>query len=272
MAAVTLNKNLRHEIVRNGINTIKADKSFKDESVEIPLSIMHEWFENQEVVKFMEANREDVEKLLQVVNKNLPENSNEIETPIIVTLPDHLISFDPIGHNSTKQVTMFDPKFNKGPTKACVLVRGVYNGEVPSTFVSPKGFIRQVKQEWHSSYASKSDNEHREATDPSEEKFLSLTWEQAPECVQKAIEDYFPRNKVTEKQAQIKRDLSDLLEECRTVGQFLKAFPEGEHLLPDWVINKLHQKTASKKKTTLDFDSDLSHVKQSILINKIGAA
>ena len=275
MAGVTLNHKIKNQIARNAEDTVKLDGDFKDEAVEIHSEIINKWLESSELLRFVTANKEQTSKLLKAYGVTPRENDvkkEDVKFPIIVDLPDDLIEWDFIQHESTRQATAYDANHQTQPTAIVVLVGGEYTSKIPPTITNSFGATRSLKTEWHSNYAS-ADRPHNSPEDIDRRtRYMSLSWDEAPVQVQEAVKTYLTRNRSFQKRKKIRNDIKNLLAECRTVGQFLKAFPEGEHLLPDWVIQRLHEKAAPKKKKAVEFDSDLSHVKQSILINKIGAA
>jgi len=103
-----------------------------------------------------------------------------------------------------------------------------------------------------------------------------LPFEQLPTQVQDHIELWAKASKIALKRDKATRQIRNILDECRTVGQFLSVFPEGQHLLPTEVIQRLHEKPPKKAKRKVDLTDlgieDLGHIKQSILLNKIGAS
>ena len=283
MAGVTLNREIKDQIIRNAEATVKLDGDFKDEAVEIHSEIINRWLESKELLRFVTANEEQTSKLLKAY-KVTPRKNNvkkeDVKFPVIVDLPDDLIEWDFIQHESTRQATAYDANHHWAydanhqtqPTAIAVLVQGEYTSKIPPTITNSFGGTSPLQTEWSSMYAS-ADRPHNSPEDIDRRtRYMSLSWDEAPVEVQEAVKTYLTRNRTFQKRKKIRTDINNLLKECRTVGQFLKAFPEGEHLLPDWVIQRLHEKATPKKKKTVEFDSDLSHVKQSILINKIGAA
>jgi len=272
MAGVTLNHDIKSQIIRNAELTVKLDDNFKDEAVEIHSETITGWLENAELLRFVAANKEKTNTLLRVYREKPYQRTKEAVTfPVIVDVPDHLLEWDRIKYEATKQATAYNAHTQGQPTAVIVLVTGDYKGAIPPSITNYQNNVRDLETHTYSWYAREERPSHSSDGD-TRKKYLSLSWDEAPTAVQTAVETYLTRNRSFQKREKIKNDLRDLLKECRTVGQFLKAFPEGEHLLPDWVIRKLHEKAAPKKKKTVEFDSDLSHVKQSILINKIGAA
>ena len=137
-----------------------------------------------------------------------------------------------------------------------------------------KGFYtNQICSQIRKTIGTKTSNDLKEfwptAHSTSEVPFIQ--WEQLPEIVRKACTIFLQSLEILEKRSRIKSDMEKLLNQVRSTSQFLKVFPEGKHLLPPNIIQKMHQQKPKRNTVSNIEAGDLSIVKQSILMDKLGA-
>lgn len=186
---------------------------------------------------------------------------------ITTNVPDELINFDAQydatthwrADNYDHNVIRYQPLNKYNEHVFAIKLKGVYTNKVCS-------YIPQTQE-------TKTSNNRADTwpTAYSTSEIQFIQWEQLPEIVRKACTAYLQLLETLEKRIQIKNDMDRLLSQVRSTSQFLKAFPEGKHLLPSEIIQKMHRQKPKRNTGSNIEAGDLSIIKQSILLNKLGA-
>jgi len=263
MAGVNLTNELRRLIIKKAKDTIPLADSIEG-STTIEAADFDRIFINKKVYEFYKTHEEMCMALVAGYDKPKLDRNHHLW----VEIPDSLINFtctdyikyyesDPYCGAQHFRVNAKD----KHPEYFVIGIKSKTDCPIPSTTDNGTHLSSDYAVHYNSSRTDFKPKSHR-----------SCSWDEAPDSVKAAIGVWLSRCAALDKRGAIEHDMKALLDECNTVGQFLKIFPEGQHLLPHDIIQRLHAKPKPKRKTEISFNSDLSHVKQSILIDKIGAA
>lgn len=293
MASVNLNIELRSHIVKNMEKTFTLPE-FSYAPIE------EQWAQdrhsNISTQRFIEDNKDICEDLLTT----LGDTTSKLDTDLtgkplafefkLVDLPDHLINFDIEGiAEHSYQINMINNalRWNSGVELFHINQKypndladqwGYADRESYKQAVSITNFASIWPEKFKPAHSPNVTSEHMNHSTHSriDLTIWYLPFEQLPTQVQDHIELWAKASKIALKRDKATRQIRNILDECRTVGQFLSVFPEGQHLLPTSVIQRLHEKTPKKAKRKVDLTDlgieDLGHIKQSILLNKIGAS
>lgn len=283
MASVNLNVSMRAHIVKNMEKTFTLPE-FSHAPIE------EQWAQdrhsNISMQRFIEDNKDNCEDLLNTLGYTTNQLDTDLTgTPLAfefksVDLPDHLINFDIEGTaEHTHKMTVINNAlmWNSGVE----LLHVKYQDDRGVTYkqaVSITNFESIWPEKLKPAHSPNVTSEDRSRYTHSGVNLTIrlLPFEQLPTQVQDHIELWAKASKIALKRDKATRQIRNILDECRTVGQFLSVFPEGQHLLPTSVIQRLHEKAPKKAKRKVELIDlgieDLGHIKQSILLNKIGAS
>ena len=284
MASVNLNIELRSHIVKNMEKTFTLPE-FSYAPIE------EQWAQdrhsNISTQRFIEDNKDNCEDLLSTLGYTAKQLDTDLTgKPLafefkLVDLPDHLINFDIEGiAEHSYQLNMINNalRWNSGVELFHINQKYPADGESYKQAVSITNFESIWPEKFKPAHSPNVTSEDRSRYTHSgvDLTIWYLPFEQLPTQVQDHIELWAKASKIALKRDKATRQIRNILDECRTVGQFLSVFPEGQHLLPTEVIQRLHEKTPKKAKRKVDLTDlgieDLGHIKQSILLNKIGAS
>lgn len=263
MAGVNLTHEMRRLIVKKAEGTISLADPIESATT-IDTADFDRLFIDKKIYEFYKTHQDMCDRLVASYDKPRSERNHHLW----VEMPDFLINFTCTDYARYYESDGYcgaqysrDNNAYRHPNYFVIGIKSKTDCPVPSTTDNGMPLASDYQVHYSSS-----------RTDFKAENHRSCSWDEAPEPVKATIGVWLSRCAAEDKRRSIRNDMMDLLNECNTVGQFLKVFPEGQHLLPHDVIQRLHAKPKPKRKTEISFNNDLSHVKQSILIDKIGAS
>lgn len=290
MVSVTLSDHVKSKIRQNALNTVPYTP-LKDtmpeveyDGIVVDSELINELLTPKALEEFVLNNKDVIDNLQYHFNTNslyeCPnykshrisstgdlESQDVCDILITTNVPDELINFDAQydatthwrADNYDHNVIRYQPLNAYNEHVFAIKLKGVYTNKV----CSYKAQTQETKtssnriDNWPTAYST------------SEIQFIQ--WEQLPEIVRKACTAYLKYLETLEKRIQIKNNMNGLLSQVRSTSQFLKAFPEGKHLLPSEIIEKMHRQKPKRNTGSNIEAGDLSIIKQSILMDKLGA-
>jgi hypothetical protein len=290
MVSVTLSDHVKSRIRQNALNTVPytALKDFMPEveydGIVVDSELINELLTPYKLEEFVLNNKDVIDNLQYHFNtKTLYDAPNHMShrisstgdlepvnvCDILITtnVPDELINFDAQYDTTTHwradnydhSVIRYQPLNTDNEHVFAIKLKGVYTNKVCSYKAQTRKTITSSNRRdtWPTSHTT------------SEVQFIQ--WEQLPKIVREACAAYLKLLETLEKRIQIKNDMDRLLSQVRSTSQFLKAFPEGKHLLPSEIIEKMHRQKPKRNTGSNIEAGDLSIIKQSILMDKLGA-